>query len=225
MTPARLSARMCVPEPPAPSPAPPGPPGDRSFRSQPGSGQWPETPDSGGGPGQPLEPWERLEAAPHEPRAPSLGPAVSGGGRVQLPMGLGCRGLRRRGQVAVAPRAHPHPGFGDLCSPPPSTHESQLQAPLGSWGKAQRAPDCPRTFQNAASDGLLGLTQDAWAPQPSSHSAAPLFKGTTSKSTRATSPLWADPQSLWAELRRDRGTRLRGARRHPPTLLPHPHAL
>ena len=129
------------------------------------------------------------------------------------------------GSYARCTQAHPYPGFGELCPPPPSTHEPQLQAPLGPWGRAQRALDCPRTFRNAASDGLLGLTQEAQAPQPSSHLAATPFKGTTSQSKRATSPLWADPRSLWAELRRDRGTRLGGgARRHPPTLLAHPHA-
>lgn len=46
--------------------------------------------------------------------------------------------------MAVAARAHPHPGFGELCPPPPCTHGSQLQAPLGSWGKAQRAWNAPR---------------------------------------------------------------------------------
>ena len=45
-------------------------------------------------------------------QAPSLGPAVSRGGRVQLPMGLGCRGLRRWVQVAVAPRPTPTQASG-----------------------------------------------------------------------------------------------------------------
>ena len=129
---------------------------------------WSETPNSGPGPGQSLDPWERLEAALPEPQAPLPGveglpkDLLSQGVAVDsCPWGWAGGGLRRWEQVAVAARAHPHPGFGELCPPPPCTHESQLQAPLGSWGKAQRALECPQTFRNAASDGLLGLTQDA----------------------------------------------------------------
>ena len=163
-----------TPPPPAPSPALPGPPGDRSFPSQPGSGQWPEMPSSGRRPGGhqiPGRGWRQLRL---RPRPPSLGwkgaprtCCLRVGGRGQLPTGLGWWRTQEVGAGGhCPPRAQSHPGFGELCPPPPSTHESQLQGPLGSWGKAQRAPECPQTFRNAASDGLLGLTQEAQVPQP-----------------------------------------------------------